>query len=274
MRGWMSHLDPDVLAEFRAGLITGRRGARITAHLAGCDRCAALDDRLAEVSALLAAVPVPAVPASLAQRLDTVLAAEAARKDHPERTVVRGPRERGSHERPARNRGFRLVRLRVLAPVAVAVVLLAAGGYGLSRIGGGSGTQGASSSAGRAAAPLAGGAESAAGQPDAKPKMMLPASFTFVSSGTNYQRGTLQRQLRAEMQASPSRPAQAPSGPMVACVRHVTSRVNPVFVDSARFEGQPATIIVVRTSKGEMAWVAGASCSATNRDVVATATLP
>ena len=36
----MTHPDTDVLAEFRAGLITGRRGARITAHLAGCARCA------------------------------------------------------------------------------------------------------------------------------------------------------------------------------------------------------------------------------------------
>ena len=41
----MTHLDTDVLAEFRAGLITGRRGVKITAHLAGCDRCTALDDR-------------------------------------------------------------------------------------------------------------------------------------------------------------------------------------------------------------------------------------
>ena len=38
MSGQMTHLDTDVLAEFRAGLITGRRGARITAHLAGCAR--------------------------------------------------------------------------------------------------------------------------------------------------------------------------------------------------------------------------------------------
>ena len=44
MRGQMTHLDTDVLAEFRAGLITGRRGATIAAHLAGCDRCTALDD--------------------------------------------------------------------------------------------------------------------------------------------------------------------------------------------------------------------------------------
>ena len=50
MRGQMTHLDTDVLAEFRAGLITGRRGVKIAAHLAGCDRCTALDDKLAGVS--------------------------------------------------------------------------------------------------------------------------------------------------------------------------------------------------------------------------------
>ncbi len=49
----MTHPDTDVLAEFRAGLITGRRGAKITAHLAGCDRCTALDDQLAGVAVLL-----------------------------------------------------------------------------------------------------------------------------------------------------------------------------------------------------------------------------
>jgi hypothetical protein len=270
----MTHLDPDVLAEFRAGLITGRRGARITAHLAGCDRCAALDAQLAEVSALLAAVPVPAVPDSLAQRLDTVLAAEVARKDHPERTVVRGPRKPGSHERPARNQGFRLARLRVLAPAAVAAALVAAGGYGLSRIGSSPAMQAASGSAGRAASSAGGAAEPLAGQPGAKTRMMSPDGFTVVTTGTNYKRGTLQRQLKAEMPASASRPAQAPSGPIVACVHHVTNGVNPVFVDSASFEGHPATIIVVRASKGEKAWVAGASCSATNRDVLAATTLP
>ena len=49
MRGQMTHLDTDVLAEFRAGLITGRRGARITAHLGDCERCTALDEQLAGV---------------------------------------------------------------------------------------------------------------------------------------------------------------------------------------------------------------------------------
>ena len=84
-RGQMTHPDTEVLAEFRAGLITGRRGARIAAHLAGCDRCTAFDDQLAGVSALLASVPAPAMPDRVAQRLDTVLAAEVARRDDAER---------------------------------------------------------------------------------------------------------------------------------------------------------------------------------------------
>ena len=81
MRGQMTHLDTDVLAEFRAGLITGRRSVKIAAHLAGCDRCTALDDRLAGVSALLASVPAPSMPDSVAQRLEVVLAAEVRRTE-------------------------------------------------------------------------------------------------------------------------------------------------------------------------------------------------
>ncbi len=70
----------DVLAEFRAGLITGRPGARISAHLARCERCTAVDDQLAGVRSLLASVPALAMPDSVARRLDTVLAAEVARQ--------------------------------------------------------------------------------------------------------------------------------------------------------------------------------------------------
>ena len=86
----MTHLDTDVLAEFRAGLITGRRGARITAHLGGCERCTALDEQLAGVRSLLASVPAPAMPDSVAQRLDTVLAAEVAQRNAAQRATVQG----------------------------------------------------------------------------------------------------------------------------------------------------------------------------------------
>ena len=156
MRGQMTHLDTDVLAEFRAGLITGRRGVKIAAHLAGCDRCTALDDQLAGVSALLASVPAPPMPDSVAQRLEVVLAAEVTRKNYPERAQVDRLGKSGTHDRPAAKRGFRLATWRVLVPVsATAVVLLAAGGYGLSLLVGGPGSPSISPAAGSAATPSA-----------------------------------------------------------------------------------------------------------------------
>ena len=165
MRGQMTHLDTDVLAEFRAGLIGGRRGARIAAHLAGCERCTAVDEQLAGVRSLLASVPALGMPDSVARRLDTVLAAEvahrnvtqgdAAQRDQAERVRGDGTGESPAPRRPGGNRGFRLLTLRVLAPAA-AVVVLAAGGYGLSRINLGSSTGStASSSAGGAARAVA-----------------------------------------------------------------------------------------------------------------------
>src|SRR5580704_5200061 len=147
MRGQMTHPDPDVLAEFRAGLGTGRRRARIASHLAACERCTGLSDQLGEIPALLAAAPALAMPDAVAQRLESVLAAQVAQRDSSERTVGdpahhraddrahQGARHRARNPRPGRRWDFRLVALRVLAPAA-GVLVLAAGGYGLSRIGG------------------------------------------------------------------------------------------------------------------------------------------
>ena len=100
MRGQTSHLDPDVLAEYRAGLITGRRRRVIAAHLAGCARCAAAGEELTELSALLAAIPVQTMPDSVAQRLDAALAAEVAHKHEAERAVVHRSRYRRRSPRP------------------------------------------------------------------------------------------------------------------------------------------------------------------------------
>jgi hypothetical protein len=282
----MTHLDADVLAEFRAGLITGRRGRKIAGHLAGCDRCTALDDKLAGVGALLASVPAPAMPDRVARQLDMALAAEVAdRRDHPERSGRDVTREARAHARRSGNRGFRRPALRILAPAA-AVVVLAAGGYGLSRVIASPGGQPAFSSAGsaenatasHAANATAGGAarsanraaEPADGSPELKPKIKSPPGFTVVASGTDYQRATFQQQLKGQMLAPAPHPARAPSAPIAACVHRVTGGVNPIFVDSARFNGQPATVIVVRTSNGEKAWAVGAGCAT----VLDTTTLP
>jgi hypothetical protein len=303
----MAHLDAEVLAEFRAGLITGRRGASITAHLAGCDRCTALGDQLAGVPALLASVPVPAMPDLVAQRLDTVLAAEAAGRtagavspEHAERARADRPGHRATGHRRAPRPGFRLLSARVLAPAAV--VLLAAGGYGLSRaIGPGGRAATSSAAAGSAAGRSEASAPVKAAAPSAsratvngpasppvrgaqgtvpRPQRITAANFTLVASSTNFSAvpATLKQQVESDLgRAAPaagSGAAQPVTTQLRACVRNLTGGAALVRVESARFAGQPATLVVARGGPGEMAWIAGPDCSATSRDVLATTSVP
>ena len=298
MRGQMTHLDTDVLAEFRAGLITGRRGARITAHLGGCERCTALDEQLAGVRSLLASVPAPAMPDRVTQRLDTVLAAEVAQRnaarreavqgDQAERAGSDGTRESPAPRRPGGNRGFRLLALRVLAPAA-AVVVLGAGVYGLSHLNLGSSSSSAASStaggAARAAEPsAAAGAHSAerANAPAAGPSRgTMPqsrigsASFSLVTGQRNLTRAGLAQQVRTELLVPASaRSTQTPSQQLRGCVTRLADGHAVELVESVRFEGRPATLIVARTGDKDTAWIAAPDCSDTDSHVLATTTLP
>jgi hypothetical protein len=286
MRGQMTHPDSEVLAGFRAGLITGRDGDRISAHLAGCARCAGLCDQLAEVSALLAAVPAPALPDAVAQRLDSVLAAEAARRTYSERAVGDSAGNRASSPHPRRHWDFRLVALRVLAPAA-AVAVLAAGGYSLSRIGAGSTSSEATSSsagpavssAGVAAAPQAGALPSAG--PSARHSMVpafeAPVKFGVVTSQRDYLRATLRQQLEHELQLYPrvlGNAQELAPGPVQGCVLRVTGgAASLALVERARFQGQPA-IVIVANGPHDTAWVAAANCSSASDRILATTTLP
>jgi hypothetical protein len=275
-KGMMTHPDAEVLAEFRAGLVAGRDGARISAHLADCVRCAGVCDQLAEVSALLAAVPVPALPDPVAQRLETVLAAEAANRFSSERAVDPRSRERASTPGPRRRWDFRLVALRVLAPAA-AVVVLAAGGFGLSRIGAGSSGSVAS---GTAAAPAASAASSAAAARAGNlPAVEAPARFGVVISGTDYLRASLARQLQGELGVygrATGSARELASGPVRGCVLLVTRGIRPgtlVLVETAHFQGQPANVIVAVSGHRDTAWVTTPACSASSHYVLDTTTL-
>jgi hypothetical protein len=275
MTGQMTHPDPDVLAEFRAGLITGRRGTKVAAHLADCERCSALSDQLAEVSALLAAVPAPAMPDGVARRLETVLAAEVAQKDDSERAAGDSSRDRAGHRRPARHRGWRLVAVRVLAPAA-AIVVLAAGGYGLSRLAGGPTSPAASGAAARPTADHPAEKTIIGSTPGAASRAEIPAigasGLLVINSRTDYQRATLSRQLEQEISASSTaRTAQSPSTRLLGCVYRVIGGVSPgarVLVVNARYQGQPATIIVAPGDGGYVAWVMTSGCSATTGRVL------
>ncbi len=276
--GHLTHPDSDVLAEFRAGLIAGRRSEQVAAHLAACDRCTALDGQLAEVAALLAAAPPPVLPARLAERLEVVLAAELARRDEAERAGTGQSGHPVKHPRPAGNSRWRLVALRVLAPAA-AVVVLAAGGYGLSRLS----SSPASSTAASAAEPTAssarfGPAAGAAGSPVLLPAIRSSRAFQLYTSSTDFGRATLSHQLQAEVRApAETQPPQTPSAQLVGCVSRVTRGVRPgkpILVENAKFQGQPATVIVASSSSGDRAWVLAPGCSANSDHVLDTTTLP
>ena len=286
MKGQMTHPESGVLAEFRAGLVTGRRRASIASHLAACDRCAGLSDQLGEIPALLAAAPPLAMPDDVARRLDLVLAAEAAKRDSSERTVDDSPAHPPASPGPRRRWDFRLVTQRILAPAA-AVVVLAAGGFGLSRITGGSSSSSASSgseaapaSSARAASGTAAARSEASSPSGAHPAIEAPINFQILNSGTNYRPATLAQQLETELHRH-AQPAAGPqvlvSGSLKGCVLRVTQGTRPgtlALVERAHFQGQPAIVIVAVSGHHDAAWVTASGCSASSDRVLATATLP
>jgi hypothetical protein len=290
MRRQTSHLDTDVLAEFRAGLITGRRRRAIAAHVKSCARCTAADNQLAELSALLAAVPAPVMPDTVAQRLDAALAAEVAHRDEAERAVAHHSRDRRRPPRMARRPTRQFVMTRVLVPAA-AVVVLAAGGYGLSLIGGQSSSS--SATAGSAAEPAAASAVPSAAQangltaPSASGRVAEPAiqnsALGLVPNATDFRPATLRSQLEAALRVSAATSSTPhPSEPLGACVRRLTSGVSPgtlKLIQSAYYQGRPAIVIIASSGSGYLAWVVtpgwvAPGCSATSAGVLARTTLP
>jgi hypothetical protein len=277
------HPESDVLAEFQAGLVTGRRRASIASHLAACDRCAGLSDQLGEIPALLAAAPALAMPDDVARRLDLVLAAEAAKRDSSERTVDDSPAHPPASPEPRRRWDFRLVTQRILVPAA-AVVVLAAGGFGLSRVTGSSSSSSAASGSAAAPAhsvrPASGTAAARSGATRGSPAIVAPRNFPVVNSGTNYLRATLRQQLETELRQhteSAAGPHVLASGSLKGCVQRVTQGTIPgtlVLVERAHFQGQPAIVIVAASGVHDTAWVTASGCSASSDHVLATATLP
>jgi hypothetical protein len=315
------HLDADALAEYREGLTGRYRSARIRAHVARCPRCASLDDGLTEVTTLLAGAPGPKIPDELAARLDGVLAAESAARARAETPAAasqapaaaseapvaagdpagaapapgpgprheRRPAKSRSAARPSRPR--RVTALRA-ASVTAALLVLAGGGYGVSRLvhtgGGGvtassAGTAQSSPRGGAGAhARPAGGTQPTVGTP-VQPGIKLPTGgVPVVRSGTDYQPGRLAvqaKQILARYHAGSARGTPAfgarLGSAMTRCVKLVTGGAPPSLVDAARYRGQPATVIIQAPAIGRpgQIWVVGSGCSATGRDLIARAQL-
>jgi hypothetical protein len=296
------HLDPDVLADFREGLLGQRRSARIRAHLGTCPTCASLDKELAQVTELLASAPPPRMPDRLVTRLENALAAEAAARTANQHPAGQGTRAAdtasgaaGSPDRRPRQAGRRSWQLRpaTLGVAAALAAVLAVGSYGLANLHSGAGAGNtASSAAGRPAhgsagtlAPHANGVSNGAADEPARP----PVQLQVIESGTDYLPSRLASQAQTVLAGHPvngsaqrgiqtTRPAAGPltslpgnTSQLRSCVGAVTHGRSPLLVDQAQYQGRPATIIVLAPTPGRAGqiWVAGPACSAASPDLIA-----
>ena len=301
MRG---HVDAESLALCAEGLLSRRQSARVRAHVVLCPECAAAQARLSEVPALLAQVPPPSLPPVIAARLDAALSAEAARRaaqapglapdsvpDHaPDRAAPARSPDAVPGPRAPRRRGPRLpVAARVMA---VAGVLVVAGGVGYVVTQSSPSTSASGSSASRGAA---GTAPSAAPSTRSAPNLNVPAfggtTFTVTHSGTSYLPHTFAAQATRVLAGSATRPGRPGSQPDQP--GHSRSRSDPILtgcvikvvgapraaevrlVDQARYGGRPATIIAVATTSTQpgMVYVVGSPCSASDARILAQAPL-
>ncbi len=306
MRG---HVDAESLALCAEGLLGRRRSGRIRSHIASCPECAATQARLTEVPALLARVPPSPMPPGIAARLDAALSAETARRaaqapgvapDHAEpdqrpatMPIPQAASPRAGRPRAGRPRGPRL-RLPVSARVlATAGVLAVAGGVGYA----------VSQSSSPSASSSSGSASSGSGA-RAAPQVRSPMGSIAPSgqgggtglavrhSGTSYHKDTLAAQAQTQLNTPPglNRPGeasgglsrQAPSSALTQCVDKVAGGPGAVragevqLVDQARYQGHPATVIVLQPSDTQprTVYVAGTGCSAADADILARASLP
>jgi len=298
MKRQSAHVDAGVLAELSAGLTSGRRATRIHAHLAGCQRCARVSAELSEVSVLLASVPQATMPAAVTRRLSTAIADEAAARSGTAGAPVR--LAGGEAFRRAERAGSGRSRNRLASPVAVrsfaaaaAVCLVAAGGYTIVQL----------TSPGRSGPGLSPGASAGlhhrnggnigagplyvspshrgnAIRPSPSSSPVSPPVFSVVKTGTNYRSATLGAQVTKELsqtakisgnKARGGLPEHQPTAQQDGCALRITSGVKPTLVDSARYQGHPATIIALAPGAGQLgqAWVVGPACSADTNDILA-----
>jgi hypothetical protein len=158
------------------------------------------------------------------------------------------------------------------------VAVLAGLGYGLSQLG----TSSSSTTSSSGAAPAAGhAAAGSSGAGSSRPSFGLdrPAAegggpVSVVRSDVDYQPATLRQQLTAQLAAKATL-RTVPADPQVtACVRNVRGRYQPVLVESARYRGAPATVVVLAQASDDLALVTGSRCSGTDSDIVARVVLP
>ncbi|MFC4564383.1 anti-sigma factor family protein [Nocardiopsis mangrovi] len=125
-----SHVDADTLALSAEGLLEDQEERSVREHVAECAECAEQLTELAGVSRILAEVPAPPLPDTVAARLDDALRAEAdARRSRLSGAVPvpTAPAAAGGNVVPLRSRFGSGRWLPYLAAAAAAVVVIGGG---------------------------------------------------------------------------------------------------------------------------------------------------
>ena len=206
------HASADELADLAAGVLKPRKAGKISAHLSGCAYCTDVSSQLANVSNLLATVPIAPMPASLSTRIESAIAAESAERLASEPATEAGRRDlpaRGRRSQPS-GQGWRVPLLSGpasrLVAAAGALAIIGGGGYEIAAHIGTAGTSVSSGSAGSAVLPST--QRLSVGPRITFKQGTQTKSVRTVSSDTNFTGPTLGKQAVAALNA---RPGQCPS---------------------------------------------------------------
>jgi hypothetical protein len=297
------HASAEDLASLDLDGLRARKAARVRNHVATCVRCTQLSGQVSAVPTVLASVSYPSMPSTLTSQLDATLATESSRRladapateadrrDLPER---RARRSHGGWQLP----GMSILGTRVVA-AAGALVLVGVGGYEFATHTGGSVNATSADSSGSASVPSARqvslGPSVQFGQPSGTKTIRTVYSaenFTAADLGVQALAAVRAAQLEGATGAQPARvsaPTASAGVPSKASVRSqrgspasLTSCLDGIvgnrpveLVETAKYEGRPATIIVTAatsTSQGQV-WVVGPACSASHPDTITHQTL-
>jgi hypothetical protein len=301
------HVSAETMARYRQGDLNQRRTSHISTHLAGCERCSALNQDLGGVTTLLASATPPPMPDDLTARITSAIAAESARRAAAPQTAVAPALPAAPHHRaPRRSRLPRVTPKLALGGLAAAAAMVLVAG-GIYQVVGHSGPS--SSSASPSVPAGAPAARSTANGPMAQAPASGPAlqyqrngrkgSITPISTGTDFTSAELASQVTAEVRkygsgftktgqnetspahsgvASPAAVpgaqegtfADIPLASLRGCINRIATGSLVLLVDVAHYRGALATVIVTEAAEsGPMKiWVVGTGCSASGSDVL------
>jgi hypothetical protein len=300
------HASAEDLASLDLDGLKARKAARIRTHVSSCVRCTQLSSQVSAVPTVLASVSYPSIPSTFSAQLDTTLASESARRlaNAPATEADRGALPDRRARRPVVSwqiLGMSPLATRLVA-AAGALVVVGAGGYEIAtHVGGGVSTTSASSS-GSASVPSARqvtlGPRVAYGQAAGSKTVRTVYSaenFTAADLGPQALAAVSAANIAGAGSAQPAR-VSAPNASastftknsnnsatshagsptsLTSCLDGIAGNQTVRLVETAKYEGRPATIIVTAASTTHpgQVWVVGPACSASHPDVYAHQTL-